>query len=98
MERIVEAMARAERVACQPGEGRCYAFPDPVEQARASCTPKGRCRIGWIVSHGGAGELGRLARPAHWRGALAAPERLKRHSPKSLPSIRRSGHGNAAAA
>jgi hypothetical protein len=52
-ERIAEAMARAERVACRPGEGRCYALPDPVEHARASCTPKGRCRIGWTISSGG---------------------------------------------
>ena len=50
---IAEAMARAERVACRPGEGRCYALPDPVEHARASCTPKGRCKVGWIISHGG---------------------------------------------
>ena len=56
-ERIAEAMARAEKVACRPGEGRCYAFPNPVEDVRTSCTPKGRCRIGGtrrvIVSHGG---------------------------------------------
>ena len=50
---IAEAMARAEKVACRPGEGRCYALPDSVEIARATCTPKGRCKIGWIVSHGG---------------------------------------------
>jgi hypothetical protein len=58
-ERIAEGMARVEKVACRPGEGRCYAFPDPVEDARASCTPKGRCKIGWIVSNGGADRLRR---------------------------------------
>jgi hypothetical protein len=52
-ERIAEAMARAERVACRLGEGRCYALPDSVETARATCTPQGRCKIGWIISHGG---------------------------------------------
>ena len=51
--RIAEAMARAERVACRPGEGRCDALPDPVEIARATCTPKGRCKIGWIVANSG---------------------------------------------
>jgi hypothetical protein len=45
-ERIAEATARAEKVACRPGDDRCLAFPDPVAEARASCTPKGRCRIG----------------------------------------------------
>ena len=50
---ISEAMARAEKAACAPGDSRCYAFPDPLAEARASCTPKGRCLIGWIVSNGG---------------------------------------------
>ena len=45
-DRIAEAMARAEKVACRPGDARCYPFPDPVAAARASCTPKGRCRVG----------------------------------------------------
>jgi hypothetical protein len=36
-----------------PGNDRCYAFTDPIEEARASCTPKGRCRIGWIVANSG---------------------------------------------
>jgi len=52
-ERIAEAMARAEKVACRPGNGRCYALPDSVTDARASCTPKGRCKIGWIVARSG---------------------------------------------
>jgi hypothetical protein len=41
-EMITEGMARAEAVACAPGDPRCYPFPDPVDIARASCTPKGR--------------------------------------------------------
>jgi hypothetical protein len=46
-------MARAERVACRPADTRCYPFPNPLDVARASCTPKGRCRIGWIVANSG---------------------------------------------
>jgi hypothetical protein len=52
-EMIREALARAEKAACAPGDSRCYASPDPLEDARQSCTPKGRCCIGWIVSNGG---------------------------------------------
>jgi hypothetical protein len=50
---IAEAMTRAERVACRPGAGRCYALPDSVDVARATCTPQGRCKIGWIIADGG---------------------------------------------
>ena len=50
---IEDGMARAEKVACPPGDDRCYAFPDPLVAARQSCTPKGRCQIGWIVANGG---------------------------------------------
>jgi len=48
-ERIAEAMVRAEKVACHPGEGRCYAFPDPVEDLRASCTMKECSTVGGII-------------------------------------------------
>jgi hypothetical protein len=50
---IAEATARAERVACQPGDDRCYAFPHRLVDARASCTSKGRCKVGWIVANSG---------------------------------------------
>ena len=50
---IAEAMTRAEKVACSPGNDRCYALPDPVPAARKSCTPKGRCCIGWIIANSG---------------------------------------------
>ena len=50
---IAEGMARAEKVACDPFRARCFAFPDPIDEARNSCTPKGRCKIGWIVAEGG---------------------------------------------
>jgi hypothetical protein len=51
-ELITAAMAKADARVCV-GSVRCYAFPDGLEDARASCTPKGRCQVGWIVSEGG---------------------------------------------
>jgi hypothetical protein len=51
-ELLAAAMAKASARVCV-GSDRCYAFPDRLEDARASCTPKGRCKIGWIVSKGG---------------------------------------------
>jgi hypothetical protein len=44
-------MAEAERHICF-GSGRCFAFPDPFEEARKTGTAKGRCRIAWIISRG----------------------------------------------
>ena len=52
-ETIGKAMARAEMVACWPRDDRCFPFLDRLEDAYASCTPKGRCRIGWIVANAG---------------------------------------------
>jgi hypothetical protein len=52
-EMIAEGMARAKKVACSPGTARCFALPDPVVEARKTCTPQGRCLVGWIVSNGG---------------------------------------------
>jgi hypothetical protein len=49
---IAAAMAKADARVCV-GSDRCYAFPDRLEDARASCTSKGRCKIGWIVGRGG---------------------------------------------
>jgi hypothetical protein len=46
------AMAKADARVCV-GSDRCYAFSHRLEDARASCTPKGRCQVGWIVSGGG---------------------------------------------
>ena len=51
-EAIVAAMAKADTRVCV-GTDRCYAFPDRLEDARQTCTPKGRCEIGWIASRGG---------------------------------------------
>lgn len=41
-----QTVARAEKVACSPSDDRCYSLPYPLEEVRASCSPKGRCRIG----------------------------------------------------
>jgi hypothetical protein len=46
-------MARAKKVACTPGDQRCLALPYDVESARFTCTPKGRCKVGWIVADAG---------------------------------------------
>src|SRR5215207_4795587 len=51
-EMIATAMAKADARVCV-GSDRCYAFPDRLEEARESCTPRGRCKVGWIVSRGG---------------------------------------------
>ena len=51
-EMIAEAMAKADKRACV-GSDRCFALPHWLEDARASCTAKGRCKVGWIVSRGG---------------------------------------------
>ena len=52
-EMLAEGMARAEKVACSPGDDRCYPFRWGLEEARESCTPKGRCKIGWIAADSG---------------------------------------------
>jgi len=49
---IAAAMAKADARVCV-GNPRCFALPDPLEEARKSCTAKGRCKVGWIVSQGG---------------------------------------------
>jgi hypothetical protein len=51
-ELIAAAIAKAEARTCT-GADRCSALPSDVATARARCTPKGRCRIGLIVSQGG---------------------------------------------
>ncbi len=49
---IAAAMAKADARVCI-GSDRCYAFPDRRQEACGTCTPKGRCKVGWIVSRGG---------------------------------------------
>jgi hypothetical protein len=49
---ISAVMAKADARVCI-GSDRCFAFPDRLQDARQSCTPKGRCKVGWVVSRGG---------------------------------------------
>jgi hypothetical protein len=49
---IATAMAKADARVCV-GSHRCFALPHRLEDVRASCTPKGRCKVGWIASQGG---------------------------------------------
>jgi hypothetical protein len=51
-EKITAAMAKADARVCV-GSDRCFALPHRLEDARKTCTPKGRCKVGWIVSRGG---------------------------------------------
>ena len=51
-EMTAAAMAKADARVCV-GNPRCVALPDPLHAARETCTPKGRCKVGWIVSKGG---------------------------------------------
>jgi hypothetical protein len=51
-EMIAAAMAKADARVCV-GNPCCFALPDPLHAARETCTPKGRCKVGWIVSKGG---------------------------------------------
>jgi hypothetical protein len=64
-EMIAEGMTRPEKVACAPDDSRCYVCPDPLDEARLTCTPKGRCCIGWIVATGGGtdGTCGSMSIP-----------------------------------
>jgi hypothetical protein len=48
---ITAAMAKADQRVCV-GSDRCFALPHRVKDARQSCTAKGRCKVGWIVSRG----------------------------------------------
>jgi hypothetical protein len=49
---IAAARAKADARVCV-GSARCFAFPDLLQDARQTCTPKGRCNVGWIISKGG---------------------------------------------
>jgi len=51
-EMIAAAMAKADARVCV-GSDRCFALPHILPDILASCTPKGRCCVGWIVSQGG---------------------------------------------
>ena len=53
---IAAALAKADRRVCIRSD-RCFALPDRLEDALATCTPKGRCKVGGtrrvIISRGG---------------------------------------------
>ena len=51
-EMITAAMAKVAARVCV-GTARCFALPDPLYEARKTCTPKGRCKVGWVISRGG---------------------------------------------
>ena len=55
-EATIAAMAKADARVCV-GSDRCFALPHLLQEARASCTPKGRCTVGGtrrvMVSKGG---------------------------------------------
>jgi hypothetical protein len=67
---ITAAMAKAEARVCV-GSYRCFVFPDRPEDARGSCIPKGRCKVGGtrrVIVSRGARELGCLAGGQHGAG------------------------------
>jgi hypothetical protein len=53
---MIAAMAKADARVCV-GSDRCDAFRDRLDDARRSCTPKGRCTVGGtrrvIIGRGG---------------------------------------------
>jgi hypothetical protein len=49
---IAAAMAKADARVCT-GNPRCYPFPDRLADARETCTPQGRCKVGWIIRASG---------------------------------------------
>ena len=51
-EMITAAMAKADARVCV-GSDRCYAFPDRLQDARETCTLKGRCKVGGSSVRGG---------------------------------------------
>jgi hypothetical protein len=56
-EKITAAMAKADARVCV-GSDRCFALPDRLEDARETCTLKGRCKVGWIVVRKGGTQAG----------------------------------------
>ena len=50
---ITAAMAKADARVCVPGDQRRYVFPYDLAGAQATCTAKGRCKVGWVVRASG---------------------------------------------
>ena len=51
-EKIAAALAKADKPTWV-GSDRYFAVPHRLEDARQSCTPKGRCKVGWVITKGG---------------------------------------------
>ncbi len=51
---IEGAIAKVDARVCV-GNAQCFALPDPLYEARKTCTPKGRCKVGWMVTRGHTG-------------------------------------------
>jgi hypothetical protein len=51
-EQIAPAMAKADRHVCL-GADRGFALPYGLADARETCTPQGRCKVGWIAARSG---------------------------------------------
>src|SRR5829696_1682809 len=89
---IAEAMARAEKIACRPGDHRCYAFPNRLQDAMATCTLKWRR---WIdgtrrvtlaaIGRGRANPA--LRRADHSAGTIDADEADKRAGPGCIAGV-----------
>ncbi len=50
---IDDALRRAEREVCAPGDPRGYGFPYTVEDALRSLDRDGWCRVGWVAGRCG---------------------------------------------
>jgi hypothetical protein len=80
-ERIADALARAEKVACQPAGQRCYPLPRFGRGCPRQLHAQGPVPYRMDHLQRWARQLGRLARPRDRRGPLAAPGGLRRHTP-----------------
>jgi hypothetical protein len=78
---IAAAMAKAEARVCV-GSDRCFAFPDLLVDARQTCPPKGRCKVGWIVWRGGRESWDVWLEVATGRGCVST---RSRHRSGSYP-------------
>jgi hypothetical protein len=76
-EMINEALLRAEKAICPPGDKRCYGLPYPVDYALGEMRPDGWCPIGWVNADSGrqawtAWYQTSPRHPRNWRGRSLA--------------------------
>jgi hypothetical protein len=69
---VAAAMGRAQNAICPPLDDKCYGLPFDAAQAFAERTPKGWCKIGWVVR-----DSGREAWDA-WYNVLTGEGRLRK--------------------